>query len=336
MKSLIQKLVETPGPSGYESHVRALVRGEIESLVDDLYVDELGNLLARRGMQAANGLKIMLSAHMDEIGLIATYVEKRGFVRFLPIGPVHPLYCPGARVRFLNDSPGIIGGEPPGDSDKPVDFAHMFIDMGASSQDDCPVHSGDVAVFESSCLDMGRRLVSHAMGNRVGLAVIIETLRRIKEQGIQSPHQILVAFSTQGEMGARGANAAAYGSDPHLSLVVAIIGCEDAPRRTKMGARLGGGPAIVVRDQHMVTDPRLVSWLVDTAEDEGLPYQLEIIKNDNSTAQAILSARAGIPVGSLALPCRYINSPSEMVDYSDVQNAVRLLVALLRNPVNFD
>jgi putative aminopeptidase FrvX len=336
MKSLIQKFVQPPGPPGYERQVRKLAQSEIESLVDEIHVDELGNLLARRGMQAADGLKVMLTAHLDEIGLIVAHVERHGLVRFLPLGPVRPVYCPGTRVRFLDGTPGIIGVDPWSDSGKTPDFAHMFIDVGVASQDDCPVRSGDVAVFERSFQDMGGRLISNALNNRVGLAIIAEVLRQMEEQGIQSPHQMLIALCAQGEVGARGVSAAAYSCDPYLGLVIDVMESEDNPVLTGSSARIGEGPAIIVRDLQMITDPRLVSWMVDTAEKEGLPYQLAIIANHSGAAQTILSVRAGVLVGSLAIPCRYINSPLEMVDYKDVQNAVRLLIALLRNPVKFE
>ena len=336
MKSLIQKFVETPGPPGHESQVRTLAQAEIESLVDELHVDELGNLLAMRGLQAADGLKIMLTSHLDEIGLVAAHVERRGVVRFLPLGPVRPAYCPGARVRFLSGSPGIIVVESPADSGKTLDFANMLVDVGALNQDDCPVRSGDVAIFEGAFQEMGGRLVSKALDNRIGLAIIIETLRQMKGQSVQSPHQILIAFSTQGEIGARSVSAAAYSCDPYLSLVIGVMESGDTTGQMRASARLGRGPAIIVRDQQMVTDPRLVSWMVDTAEREGLPYQLEVVENNNRAAQNILSVRAGVLVGSLAIPCRYIHSPSEMVDYEDVQNAVHLLIALLRNPLKFE
>jgi endoglucanase len=212
----------------------------------------------------------------------------------------------------------------------------MFIDVGASSRDDCPLRNGDVAVFEGSFREMGGRLVSKALDNRVGLAVIIETLRQIKEQSLRSPHQILIAFSTQGEIGARSVSAAAYNCNPYLSLVIGLMGSRDASGPINASARLGGGPVIIVRDSQMITDPRLVSWMTGKAERESLPYQLEIAEDNNRAARNILSVRAGILVGSLAIPCRYIHSPSEMVDYEDMRNTVRLLVALLRDPVKFD
>ncbi len=142
MKSLIQKLVETPGPSGYEAQVRALVRAEIEPLADGVRVDNLGNLIVRKGQKGPDGLRIMLAAHIDEIGLIVTHIDERGFARLLPVGGVRPATCPGNRVRFLNGAAGVIGIERLSDPNKVPAFDQLFIDLGVSSRNECPVTGG--------------------------------------------------------------------------------------------------------------------------------------------------------------------------------------------------
>ena len=160
MKPLIQKLVETPSPSGYEAKIREVVRAEIAPHVDDIRVDALGNLIARKGKKSAHGLKIMLAAHIDEIGLIVTHVDDNGFARFCTIGGVRSLNCVGGRVRFLNGQAGVIYTEPLDDPSKTPAFEQLYIDLGCSSRKDCPVGVGDVAVFERPFTDMGNRLVS--------------------------------------------------------------------------------------------------------------------------------------------------------------------------------
>ena len=340
MKSLIQKLVESVGPSGYEKAVRDLVRAEVQPYVDEVVVDNLGNLIARKGLKAANGLRIMLAAHLDEIGLIATHIDANGYVRFLTLGGVHPLTCVGGRVRFLNGkasnlaTPGIIGVERLDDPGKLPGFDKMFIDVGASSRQDCPVKVGDVAAFERPFQDLGKRMVSKTMDDRIGVAVLIETLRQMHEQKISSPHELVAVFSVQEEVGTRGARAAAYGIDPDLGLALDVTRCGDTPHGVRMEVGLGKGPAIKVRDAGMLSDPRVVDWMVRTAEKARLPYQLEILEAGSTDASAIQLSRAGVLSGCLSIPCRYIHSPSEMVDYDDVQNAVRLMVALLRDPVS--
>lgn len=332
MKSLIQKLVEIPSPSGYESQIRSAIRAEIEKDVDDLKVDALGNLIARKGQGGKGGLKVMLSAHIDEIGIIATHIDNDGFVRFTTLGGVRPLNCVGGRVRFLNGKIGVIGAERMEDTSKVPSIEQMFIDLGFSNRKDASVKVGDIAAFERPFNDLGNRLVSKAMDDRVGVAVLIETLHQLKD----SPHELFFVFSTQEEVGLRGATTAAFGVDPDLGLAVDVTGSGDTPKGLKMEVGLGKGPAIKVRDGGMLSDPRVVDWMVRTAQKAKIPYQLEVLEGGTTDARAIQTTRAGVPVGCLSIPTRYIHSPSEMVDFNDVQNSVRLMLALLSQPVKLD
>lgn len=333
MKSLIQKLVETPGPSGYEAQVRAVVRAEVEPLADEVRVDNLGNLIVRRGEKSPQGLRIMLAAHIDEIGLIATHIDDYGFVRFLPVGGVRAAACLGSRVRFLNGAAGVIGLERLSDTSKVPSFEQMFIDLGFSSRKDCPVRVGDVAIFERHFQEAGKRLVAKALDDRIGVAVLVETLRRLHQKPISPLHEIYFVFSVQEEVGVRGATTAAYGIDPDLGLAVDVTATGDTPKGLKMEVGLGKGPAIKVRDAGLLADPRLVGWLVQTAEKAGVPYQLEVLERGGTDARAIQLTRAGVPASCISIPGRYIHTPSEMVDLIDAENAVRLLVEFLSRPV---
>ncbi len=331
MKQLIQKLVETVGPSGYEQAVRDVVRGEIEGRVDDIRVDAMGNLIAykKATQQPGSGLKVMLSAHMDEIGVIATHIDENGFVRFTTIGGVRPLTCIGGRVKFLNGAQGVIYMDRLDDPNKTPSIQDLYIDLGASSRSDSPVKVGDLAAFDRPFLDLGGRLVSKAMDDRISVAVLIETIKNLQD----TPHELYFVFSTQEEVGLRGATTAAFGVDPDVGVAVDVTGTGDMPRSGYMEVGLGKGPAIKVRDGGMLSDPRVVRWMVTAAEKEHMPYQLEVLEGGTTDARAIQLARAGVPSGCLSVPTRYIHSPSEMVDYNDVQNSVKLLVALLSAPV---
>ena len=206
----------------------------------------------------------------------------------------------------------------------------MFVDVGASSRETCPVKVGDVMIFDRPFVDLGDRLVSKAMDDRIAVAVLIEALRQFPAG---SPHEVFFVFSTQEEVGLRGATTAAYGVDPDLGLSVDVTLTGDTPKGSKMEVGLGKGAAIKVRDGGMLSDPRVVRWMVDTAEKAGIPYQLEILEGGTTDAKAIQLTRSGVPAGCISIPCRYVHSPSEMVDYRDVQNSVRLLVELLKGPV---
>jgi tetrahedral aminopeptidase len=329
MKPLIQKLVESIGPSGYETAVRNLVRAEIQGHADEISVDALGNLVARKGKKGPGGQKVMLAGHMDEIGVIATHIDEHGYVRFTTIGGVRPHTCYGGRVRFVSGVQGVIGGERLDAADRVHSFEQLFIDVGASGRADCPVKVGDVAAFERPFLDLGDRLVAKSMDDRIGVAVLVETLRQLK----QTPNEVYFVFTTQEEVGTRGATTAAFGVDPDLGISVDVTGVGDVPRALKMEVSLGKGPTVKVRDGGMLSDPRLVRAMADTAEKAGIPYQMEVLETGTTDARAMQVTRAGVPSGCMSIPCRYIHSPSEMVDYSDVQNGVRLLVALLGKPI---
>jgi len=332
MKQLIQKLTDTFSPSGYESAIRDVIRAEVESLADDLRVDALGNLIVRKaptkGVAAAK--KIMIAAHMDEIGIIASHIDGNGFVRFSGIGGVYPRNLPGGRVRFFNGTPGVIGIEP---TDKPGDSQPLekcYIDVGANSNKNHPIKIGDVAAFERPFLDMGDRLVAKSMDDRIGCAVAIEALRALKS----TPHEVFFVFTTQEEVGTRGAETSAYGIDPDLGFSIDVTGWGDTPGQKGFSMDLGKGPAIKIKDGGMLSDPRIVNWMIRTAEKAHLPYQREVLLGGTTDARAMQLVRAGVPVGCISIPCRYVHSPSEMVDYNDVQNAVKLITALLSAPVD--
>lgn len=336
MKDLIRRLVEVPGPSGFENQIREIVLSEIETLVDEVRVDNLGNLIARKGNQNPKGIRIMLAAHLDEIGIMVTHVDEHGFVRFTPLGGVMAQFCLGARVRFLNGDLGVINRETRSETGKSKTFEELFIDLGSESFKDSSVSVGDVGVFEGSWLEVGNRIISKALDDRIGAAVLVETLRRISKQNISLPGELYYVFSVQEEVGLRGANTAAFSVEPDLGIAVDVTRTGDTPKGIKMEVRLGEGPAIKVRDRGMISDPRLVSWMTETARQAGLPFQLEVLERGTTDARAIQISRTGVPSGCISIPCRYIHTPSEMVDYSDVLNAAALLIELIQKPADID
>lgn len=329
MKSLIKKLVETVGPSGYESKIRDVIRKEVQDYADEIQVDAMGNLIVKKGKKAENGMKIMLSAHIDEIGVMATHIDKNGFVRFATIGGVRPHTCYGGRVRFLDGTVGVIGGEKLENANHVHAIEAMYIDVGASSAEDCPVKVGDVAAFDRPFEDLGNRMVSKAMDDRVCAAILIETLKTLKS----SPHELYFVFSTQEEVGLRGATTAAYSIDPDLGIATDVTMSGDTPRGIKMEVALGKGPAIKVKDGGMLADPKLVNVMVQCAEKHGIPYQMEVLLGGTTDAKAMQISRAGMPAGCISIPTRYLHTPSEMTDINDIKNAVKLFTALISEPI---
>ena len=330
MKTLIQKLVETKGPSGYENEIRQVIAQEISGLGDEVKTDALGNLIVRKGTTAKGGLKILMTAHMDEIGVIVTHIDDKGFARFTNIGGVSPLTCIGGRVIFMNNARGVIASERLDDPSKAPKLEQLYIDLGATSAEDCPVKVGDTGVFDRGYMELGNRLVSKAMDDRIAVAILIETLKALK----QTPHELYFAFSVQEEVGLRGAVTAAFGVDPDLGIAIDVTRTGDTPKSARMAVELGKGPAVKVRDARMLADPRVIRLMVETAKKNNLPYQLEVLEGGSTDAAAIQLTRSGVPSGCISIPCRYVHHPSEMVDFDDVRHAVSLLTAIVENPIS--
>jgi endoglucanase len=333
MKQLLKALTETFGPSGYEDEVRKLILKEVKPLADEVRVDALGNLIVRKkpAANSKNPKRIMLAAHMDEIGVIASHIDKKGFVRFTNVGGTFGKYTLGARVRFMNGVTGVVGYDRMEQVDNALPINKMYIDVGATKKEDCPVKVGDFAAFERSYMEMGDRLVAKSMDDRTGVVVLIETLRNIKS----TPNDLYFVFTTQEEVGTRGAGVAAYGVDPEIGIAIDVTATGDTPASLKMVMELGKGPCVKFRDPGMLSDPRVIDWMITTAEKAKIPYQREVLLMGTTDGREIQISRAGVMTGALSIPCRYVHSASEMVDYNDLKNSVKLLTAMLSKQVSF-
>ena len=333
MKPLLKTLTETFGPSGHEDAVRKIIQKEVKPFADEMRVDAMGSLIVRKKptVDVKNSKRIMLAAHMDEIGVIASHVDKNGFVRFASNGGVFGRYTLGARIRFMNGVMGVVGFDRLENADQAPALNKMYIDVGASSRSDCPVKVGDFGAFERSYMEMGNRLVAKSMDDRAGVAVLIETLKAVKA----TPHDLYFVFTTQEEVGVRGAGTAAYSVNPEIGIAVDVTGTGDTPASLKMAMELGKGPCVKIRDTGLLAHPRVVEWMVNTAEKAKIPYQREVLLAGTTDARAIQLTRAGVMAGALSIPCRYIHSASEMVDLDDLKNSVKLLTAMLSRPVSF-
>jgi endoglucanase len=236
MKPLIRKLVEAYGPSGSENQIREMVRAEIRGLPDVITVDPLGNLIALIKKKSKSGKKVMLTAHLDEIGFVVSHIDQRGFARVQPFGGVNPLACVGERVRFASGRLGVIGIDARrNDAAKTPALTEMFVDVGASSREDCPLQVGDAAGYWRPMEELGDRLVAKSLDDRIGVAILIETLRALK----RTPHEVAFVFSVQEEVGLRGAGVAAFGVDADLGIAVDVTRTGDTPNGVKMEVSWG-------------------------------------------------------------------------------------------------
>ncbi|MCE5259643.1 MAG: M42 family metallopeptidase [Chloroflexi bacterium] len=329
MKDLIKKLVEAFGPSGYEDQVRAIIQAEAAGKADEIRTDNLGNLIVlKKG--SGGGERIMISAHMDEIGLMVSYIDKKGFARIGNIGGIALATLTGSRARFADGTIAVLYNEKDGWMG-PGTLAECFIDTGATSPEDSPVKVGDVACIHRPFEELGGRLVSKAMDDRIGCAVALQALLDMAE----SPNDVYFVFSTQEEVGCRGAMVAAFGIEPEVAVAVDVTLTGDIPLAKPMSVELGKGPAVKVKDAGMLAHPGVKKWMVATAEKLALPYQLEVLTGGTTDAYTIQTSRDGIAAGCLSIPTRYVHSPSEMVDYNDVLNSVKLLVGMLSAPVSW-
>mgnify|MGYP000147094513 CR=1 FL=1 len=321
MFDLINKLCGTFGVSGNEEEIRSLIAGEIIEYVDEIFTDTLGNLIA---VKRGNGKKIMYAAHMDEIGVMATHIDDNGFIRFSNVGWVSPQYSLGQRVRFKNGTQGVVFYEQKEEL-KNLKLSNMYIDIGAKNKEETEkkVKIGDTACFVGSTYKQENVIISKALDNRIGCAVLIKAIKEIET----AKNELYFVFTVQEELGLRGAKTAAYKIMPDFAVVVDVTETGDTPECKTMEVKLGNGPAIKIKDNSVICHPFVKNILENKAKEIGIPYQYEILEEGGSDTGSILLTGGGIPAGAVSIPCRYVHSPSEMISVEDAENAVKLIKA---------
>lgn len=339
MKQLLEKLSNASGVSGFEDEVRNLMMDELKGHVDDLEVDEMGNLIAiKKGK--TDGKKVMLAAHMDEIGLMVRYINKNGFIKFSKLGGINDQMLLNQEVYIHTESEkilGVVGSKPPhrmkaAEKKKPVEHENMFIDIGASSKEDAEemVSVGDPITIKQKFAELKNDLVmGNAMDNRVGCAVLLEVMKQAR-----SDATIYGVGTVQEEVGLKGARTAAYKINPDMALAldVTISGDHPGMKEEEAPAKAGKGPCIILTDasgRGIITHPKVKKLLIEVAKEEKIPYQLEVSEGGTTDATAIHLTREGIPTGVISPPSRYIHTPVSVVNIKDVENAAKLILAVL-------
>lgn len=319
---LLKKLTQCDGPSGNEHAVCELIKSVVTEFADEVYTDTMGNLIAHK---KGTGKKIMFAAHADEIGVVVTYIDEKGFLRFSDVGGLYTKNLKNRKVRFLNGVIGIISFEKDNEKNQ---LAKMYIDIGATSKEEAEkmVNIGDMAVFTGEFYQQGNKVISKALDNRSGCYVLIETLKRVK-----TDNDLYFCFTSQEEVGLRGARTCAYSVDADYAIAVDITDSGDTPNAKKNACKLGGGAAIKVMDYSVITSPEVREKLVELAKDNDIKYQLEVMTDGGTDAGVMLIARDGILTGGISLPTRYIHSPSEMIDVDDLKNAISLATLFAEN-----
>lgn len=326
-KKLIKTLVEAWGPSGYEHEVRSLIRDLVKDLSDEVRVDAAGNLICRVG---SGGKKIMIAAHMDEIGLVIHHIDREGYARFSQIGGLLPSTLFGNRVRFADGTIGVIGADNPFNFTMVPKLNEMYVDLSVNDKNADGLTVGDPASLWREYVERGDRIIAKSMDDRIGCVVAIEAMRRIKKG--KTPHELYFVFTTQEEVGVRGARTGAYGINPDYGIALDVTVAGDTPKVEKVAVKLGHGAAIKARDALHIVPPALKALMVKRAQDAKIPYQIEVLEAGSTDASAIQLTAAGIPSGAISIPCRYVHTTSETVDVNDLQACVDLLVEILTKP----
>ena len=339
MKKLLEKLSNAPGISGFEEEIRKIIFNELDGVVDEIKIDDMGNLIAVKNGDP-NGKKIMLAAHMDEIGLMVRYVDSKGFVKFSKIGGINDQMLLNQDIYIQSSNGnvnGVIGSKPPhkmkkSEKGKVVEYDKMFIDIGASNKEEAlkMVQIGDPIIIKQNFQDLGNSLVKgKALDNRAGCAVLVEVLKRAK-----SSAKIYGVGTVQEEVGLKGAKTSAFRINPDMAfaLDVTIAGDHPGIKNEEAPSKLGEGPTIVLADQSgdgIITHPKIKELLITVAEKENIPFQLEVSEGGTTDGTAIHLTRQGIPTGVISPPSRYIHTPVSVVNMEDMENTVKLIVAVL-------
>ncbi len=331
---LLEKLCNASAVSGDEHEVRQIVLEEVSPLGDEVKVDALGNVLVKRLGQRKNRVRVMLAAHMDEIGLMIVKKHDNSLFEFDLVGGIDERQLPGKSVLVGRDHlPGVIGAKPihmttTKERKNKIPVSSMRIDLGPEIGD--RVKPGDRATFATRFEILGPSICAKALDNRFGVAILIELLRHPPDT-----IDLLLAFTVQEEVGLRGARVAAYTFDPDMAVAVDSTPAYDLPHwdeedeNVQYNTRLDGGPAIYTMDRATIADRRLVYWLAETAQDEGIPWQLRQPGGGGTDAGAIHKVRSGIPSISVSVPSRYAHTAAGIARLDDWANTQRLLQAAL-------
>lgn len=334
---LLRRLSEAAGVPGREEAVREIVAEELRPLVDEIRVDALGNVIAFKAGQG--GPKVMLAAHMDEIGFLVSHVdEKTGFLRIDPVGGFDPRVLLAKRVIVHTESGdllGAIGSKPvhmltEEERKKPIELRDLFIDVGLPADEvKATVQIGDFVTLRQDLVQMGELVNGKALDDRIGLFVMIEALRKLK--GATPQAEIYAVTTVQEEVGLRGARVSGYGVSPDIGVALDVTiaadvpGAQDAEHVTK----LGQGVAIKIKDSTSISHPKLVRFLRTLAEERGIPYQLEILPRGGTDAGAMQLTKEGVAAVTLSIPTRYVHTVVESAHVRDIQAAIELLAAFL-------
>ncbi len=342
--STLERLSNACGIAGRETEIRNLMMEMLQPAVDEMKQDKLGNVIGtKKGKKGSP--KVMLAAHMDEIGLMVKNITKEGFIQFSKIGGIDDRILVSQRVLVQTDMgpiPGVIGAKPPHilkeeERKKVTEADDLFIDVGAGDKENAKkmgIHIGDAVGFDVKFVRLGEKIATgKAFDNRAGCTVLIGIMK-----SIQQVDCTLYAVGTiQEEVGARGAAVSAFGLNPDVAIALDTTVAGDVPgvKEVEAPAKINKGPCLTVTDYGLITHPKVLRWLMDTAEEIGVSYQLETGMHGSTDAGRISLTREGILSGVMSVPVRYIHSANSILSLNDIDNTIRLGVAAVKNANNY-
>jgi putative aminopeptidase FrvX len=337
---VLERLSNACGVAGREDEVRGLMKELLKPHVDEIKEDKLGNVIGtKRGREDAP--KVMLAAHMDEIGLMVKNITKEGFIQFTKIGGIDDRILVAQKVIIHTEKgpiTGIIGSKPPHilreeEKKKVIEERDLFIDIGASGKDEAEkmgVRVGDPIGFDIKFTEAENKVViGKAFDDRVGCAALVEIMRKLPE--VDST--VYAVGTIQEEVGLRGATIAAFQLYPDVGIAIDVTIAGDVPgvKEVEAPIKMRKGPSLTVADRGLITHPKVLRLLIDAAEEGKIPYQLETGLPGSTDAARISLTRGGVPSGVISIPTRYIHSPAAILSLTDVENAVKLAITAIKN-----
>jgi tetrahedral aminopeptidase len=339
---LLKTLCETPGVSSREDPIRRVVVNELRPLVDTIEADVMGNVIGfKKG--ASSAPRVMIAAHIDEIGFLVKFIEDRGFLRLLPIGGWDARVMVAQRVQVHGYKGDVLRGTlmpaakpihllTGDDVNKPPKVDDFFVDLGLPAERVKElVEVGDMVTMDRTAEQVGDTIISKSLDNRLSVFVMIEALRKLRHSSVRA--NILAVATTQEEVGLRGAVTAAYALKPDIGIALDITLANDfpGPPDHERVTELGKGAAIKISDSSLLCHPKIVRHFRDIAEAQKIPHQLEILPRGGTDAGGIQRSRGGVPSFTLSVPTRYVHTVNEMAHQDDIAAAIDLLAAYLED-----
>jgi len=339
---LLKKLCETPGISGYEERIQKVIKEELGKVTDEVKIDKLGNIIGikktKKAMSNSLPKKVMLAAHMDEIGFMISFIDKDGFLRFAPVGGFDPrtLIAQRVVVHGVKDIGGVIGSKPihileEEEKKKATKIKDLFIDVGLKKEEVSKiVKPGDFVTLDRDFKELNNKIITaKALDDRVGVYVMIEALKRIKDCYVD----IYAVATVQEEVGLRGATVSSFSVEPDLGIALDVTIASDLPgtKEEEMVTNLGGGTAISLMDSHTISNKKLVDFLKKIAEENKIKYQNDILLGGGTDAGAIQRSKSGVPACTISIPTRYVHSVVEMCHKEDIESSIKLICKFLEN-----